>query len=118
MAEGIFMIVLPMPLRLKHVNIFVFLEEGGFSLIDTGPNLPGVMEALEASVRGLNANIRKLVEEARRVNEGRDRVRRAQEAAYRFMSATAGNQPGFEEAARLRDEIRELEKTNTGNNSK
>ena len=44
--------------------------------------------------------MRKLVEEARRVNETRDRVRRAQEVAYRFMSAMAGNEAGFEEALR------------------
>ena len=44
--------------------------------------------------------MRKLVEEARHVNETRDRVRRAQEVAYRFMSAMAGNEPGFEEALR------------------
>jgi len=49
-AEGIFMIVLPMPFRLKYVNIFVFLEKDGFTLIDTGPNLPGVLPALEASL--------------------------------------------------------------------
>jgi glyoxylase-like metal-dependent hydrolase (beta-lactamase superfamily II) len=52
-AEGIFMIVLPMPFRLKHVNIFVFLEKDGFTLIDTGPNLPGVLPALEASLAGI-----------------------------------------------------------------
>jgi hypothetical protein len=40
------------------------------------------------------------VEEARRVNEGKDRIRRAQESAYRFMSAIAGNLPDFEEATR------------------
>jgi hypothetical protein len=44
--------------------------------------------------------LRKLVEEARRTSGDRDRVRMAQEAAYRFMSAVAGNLPGFEEAAR------------------
>jgi hypothetical protein len=44
--------------------------------------------------------LRKLVEEARRVNSGKDKVRRSQEAAYRFMSAMAGNLPGFEEATR------------------
>ena len=44
--------------------------------------------------------IRKLVEQARRHGEDGDRVRDAQEAAYRFMSAMAGNLPGFEEAAR------------------
>ncbi|MHB0947507.1 MAG: DUF2239 family protein [Gemmatimonadaceae bacterium] len=30
----------------------------------------------------------------------RDRVREAQESAYRFMSAMAGDAPGFEEATR------------------
>jgi hypothetical protein len=44
--------------------------------------------------------LRKLVEEARRANSGKDTVRRSQEAAYRFMSALAGDVPGFEEAAR------------------
>ncbi len=44
--------------------------------------------------------LRRLVEEARRAGEGRDRLRQAQEAAYRFMAAMAGDRPGFEEAAR------------------
>ena len=42
--------------------------------------------------------LRKLVDEARRVSGDRDRVRAAQEEAYRFTSATAGNLRGFEEA--------------------
>jgi hypothetical protein len=49
---------------------------------------------------GASVALRKLVEEARRNNESRDRVRRALEAAYRFMSAMAGNRPRFEEATR------------------
>jgi hypothetical protein len=49
---------------------------------------------------GASVALRKLVEHARRANEGIDRIRRAREAAYRFMSAMAGNEPGFEEAAR------------------
>lgn len=44
--------------------------------------------------------LRKLVEEARRMNSDRDQLRTAQEAVYRFMSAMAGDLPGFEEAAR------------------
>jgi hypothetical protein len=40
------------------------------------------------------------VDEARRTSGDRDRVRAAQEAAYRFLSALAGNLPGFEEATR------------------
>lgn len=49
---------------------------------------------------GASVALRKLVEEARRASEGKDRVRHAQEAAYRFMNAVAGNLPGFEEAIR------------------
>jgi glyoxylase-like metal-dependent hydrolase (beta-lactamase superfamily II) len=63
MAQGIVMITLPMPFRLKHVNIFAFPEEGGFTLIDTGPNLPGVLPALEDSL----AKIGLKVEDCRRI---------------------------------------------------
>jgi len=63
MAEGIYMITLPMPFRLKHVNIFAFLEKDGFTLIDTGPNLSGVLPALEASL----GEIDRRVEDCRRI---------------------------------------------------
>lgn len=49
---------------------------------------------------GASVALRKLVDDARRTSGDRDRVRAAQEAAYRFMSAIAGNLPGFEEAIR------------------
>ena len=44
--------------------------------------------------------LRKLVEEARRASGDKDRIRAARDAAYHFMSAMAGNRPGFEEASR------------------
>jgi len=44
--------------------------------------------------------LRKLVESARRGNGDGDRRRAGQEAVYRFMHAIAGDQPGFEAAAR------------------
>ena len=44
--------------------------------------------------------LRKLVDEARRANVDRDRHRRANECAYHFMSAMAGDMAGFEEASR------------------
>jgi hypothetical protein len=62
--------------------------------------LPRHWDWLNSQPGGASVALRKLVEEARRVNATRDRVRQAQEAAYRFMSAMAGNEPGFEEAAR------------------
>jgi hypothetical protein len=62
--------------------------------------LPRHWDWLNSQPGGASVALRKLVEEARRVNSGRDKVRHSQEAAYRFMSAMAGNLPGFEEAAR------------------
>ena len=62
--------------------------------------LPRHWEWLSGQPGGASVALRKLVEQARRDNDGRDRVRRAQEAAYRFMSVMAGDRPGFEEAAR------------------
>jgi hypothetical protein len=62
--------------------------------------LPRHWEWLNRQPGGASVALRKLVEEARRTNAGRDRVRNAQEVAYRFMSAIAGDLPGYEEATR------------------
>jgi hypothetical protein len=62
--------------------------------------LPRHWEWLNRQPGGASVALRRLVEEARRVHSDRDRVRAAQEAAYKFMSAMAGNEPGFEEAIR------------------
>ncbi len=62
--------------------------------------LPRHWDWLSGQPGGASVALRKLVEEARRANEGKDRLRRSQEATYRFMSAMAGNLPGFEEATR------------------
>ena len=62
--------------------------------------LPRHWDWLNRQPGGASVALRKLVEEARRTNSGADRVRQSQEACYRFMSAAAGDLPGFEEAAR------------------
>lgn len=62
--------------------------------------LPRHWEWLGSQPGGASVALRKLVEDARRTYEGKDRVRRAQEVGYRFLSAIAGHQPGFEEASR------------------
>jgi len=61
---------------------------------------PRHWEWLAAQPGGASAALRRLVEEARRSSGGKDRERAAQEAAYRFMAAMAGDLPGFEEATR------------------
>jgi hypothetical protein len=62
--------------------------------------LPRHWDWLNSQPGGASVALRKLVEEARRVYSNRDKVRRSQEVAYKFMSAMAGNLPGFEEATR------------------
>jgi hypothetical protein len=62
--------------------------------------LPRHWDWLSQQSGGASVAIRKLVEEARRTGEDKDRVRHAREAAYRFMSAMAGNAPHYEAAIR------------------
>ncbi len=62
--------------------------------------LPRHWEWLNSQPGGASVALRKLVDEARKSNEREDRKRESQTAAYRFMSAMAGNEPGFEEASR------------------
>jgi uncharacterized protein len=62
--------------------------------------LPRHWEWLARQPGGASVAIRKLVDGARRGSEDGNRTREGQEAAYRFMSAMAGNRPHFEEATR------------------
>jgi hypothetical protein len=62
--------------------------------------LPRHWDWLGTQPGGASVALRKLVETAQRAGADRDRSRLAKEAVYRFISAMAGNEPGFEEAAR------------------
>ena len=62
--------------------------------------LPRHWSWLNEQPGGASVALRKLVDEARRANAEKDRIRRSRDRTYRFMSAIAGNLPGFEEAAR------------------
>ena len=62
--------------------------------------LPRHWEWLSAQPGGASNAIRRLTEQALRGDQGEGRPRAAREAAYRFMSAMAGDLPGFEEASR------------------
>ena len=62
--------------------------------------LPRHWEWLATQPGGASVALRKLVEEARRTHAENDRGRKAQERAYHFMSAMAGDMSGFEEATR------------------
>lgn len=62
--------------------------------------LPRHWQWLAQQRGGASQALRRLVDDARRADGGRTRTRASQERAYRFMSAMAGNLPGFEEATR------------------
>jgi hypothetical protein len=62
--------------------------------------LPRHWEWLELQPNGASAAIRRLVEEAKKRDPEGDRLRLAIEAANRFMTATAGDLPHYEEASR------------------
>jgi len=62
--------------------------------------LPRHWEWLSAQPGGASITLRKLVEEARKKNQSKDQERLAQEATHRFMTAMAGDLPGYEEVLR------------------
>lgn len=62
--------------------------------------LPRHWEWLEQQPNGISAALRRLVDEARKHEPGRQRARAIRDAASRFMTAMAGDLPGFEEATR------------------
>lgn len=62
--------------------------------------LPRHWDWLATQPGGASVALRKLVEDARRTGGERQRVRAAQEAAYAFTSALAGDLPGYEDAIR------------------
>jgi hypothetical protein len=62
--------------------------------------LPRHWDWLAAQPGGASVTLRKLVDDARRANGERESRRSAQERAYHFMSAIAGDFSGFEESTR------------------
>ena len=63
--------------------------------------LPRHWNWLSVQPGGASVALRKLVEGALREAERPDRARKAKEAAYRFMTALAGDLPHYEEATRM-----------------
>jgi hypothetical protein len=62
--------------------------------------LPRHWEWLASQPGGASQALRRLVDEARRAEGGQTRMKAAREAAYRFLSALAGDLPGYEEVIR------------------
>jgi hypothetical protein len=62
--------------------------------------LPRQWEWLAAQAGGASATLRRLIDSERKKPDTRQQRRRAQEAAYHFMLAMAGDLPGYEDATR------------------
>lgn len=62
--------------------------------------LPQHWEWLSTQSGGASATLRRLVEDAKKSASGKDLIKQAQERAYKFMSAMAGNLPYYEESLR------------------
>lgn len=62
--------------------------------------LPRHWDWLGAQPGGASVVLRRLVDAARHAGEAKDRMRAAQEAVHRFMTALAGDLPGYEGALR------------------
>jgi hypothetical protein len=62
--------------------------------------LPRQWEWLGAQPGGASVALRRLIDEARKASAGKDEKRARQEAAYRFITAMAGNEAHYEEATR------------------
>ena len=62
--------------------------------------LPHDWEWLNQQPGGASVTLRKLVLSARRMSQGADRTRQAKIVCYRFITAIAGHEAGYEEATR------------------
>jgi hypothetical protein len=62
--------------------------------------LPAHWAWLEEQPNGISAALRRLVTEASKREPDKQRARKSREATGRFMTALAGDRPGFEEAMR------------------
>lgn len=62
--------------------------------------LPRQWDWLAAQPGGASQALRRLIDQAHRADDGQTEAKAARERAYRFLSALAGDLPGFEEAAR------------------
>jgi hypothetical protein len=62
--------------------------------------LPRHWEWLATQSGGASQTLRRLIDEARRSDHGQTEIKAARERTYRFLSALAGDLPGFEDTTR------------------
>ncbi len=56
-TENLYLITLPMPFRLRPVNVAVLVHDGGVALFDTGLNMGGTFRRLEDSLKVIGRSV-------------------------------------------------------------
>jgi glyoxylase-like metal-dependent hydrolase (beta-lactamase superfamily II) len=59
-ADGIYRLELPMPFELRHVNVYLVRDGGGFTLIDTGLQTDESRQTLEAKLAELQVPLERI----------------------------------------------------------
>jgi len=57
LVEGIYQLILPLPFRLREVNIYLIKGREGYGLVDTGVNTPETFEALEKGLQEIGVGL-------------------------------------------------------------
>ncbi len=58
--EDFFMVTLPMPFRLRHVNVFLLIHGDEIALFDTGMNTQETFLILEKALQTINKNVKQI----------------------------------------------------------
>ena len=59
-AKNFYRITLPMPFRLRHVHAYAILDGTNVALFDTGMQMPGAFEKLEADLQSIGQSIKSI----------------------------------------------------------
>lgn len=59
-ARDFYMITLPMPFRLKHINVYALVCDGRVTLFDTGLNTPETFTTLETGLKRIGRSIQEI----------------------------------------------------------
>lgn len=59
-SENFYRITLPMPFRLRHVHTYALIESTNVALFDTGMQMPGAFERLEADLQSIGHSIKNI----------------------------------------------------------
>jgi glyoxylase-like metal-dependent hydrolase (beta-lactamase superfamily II) len=59
-ARDFYMITLPMPFRLKHINVYALVHDGRITLFDTGLNTPETFTTFETGLKRIGRSVQEI----------------------------------------------------------